>query len=191
LGHIGKLKYSDHDVVDEEKFPELAKRVYMDTMGTNLFGEPIDKPLQWATRLEKTGILGLVDIPHFGRGQHATACVKQLLVVTHGGDIWLEKIVLIDVELIANIMEFPSRGMDPAHFLDDKARENVLAEEMNKKYGTNRGTRGIIIKRINDVATQLGGKILSCKWIRKCHREEFQAGAIVVASKCTEGTTVS
>jgi hypothetical protein len=191
LGHIGKLKYSDHDVADEDKFLELAKRVYMETVGTNPFGEPIDQPLQWETGLEKTGILGLVDLPHFGRGQHATACVKQLLAVMHGGDIWLDKLISIDVELIANIIGFPSQGMDPTQFLDDKAREKVLAEEMKKKYGTDRGTRGIIIKRINDVATQLGTKILACKLLRKFRREEVPAGVVAVAAQCAEGTTVS
>jgi hypothetical protein len=44
--------------------------------GTNPFGEPIDQSLQWATRLEKTGILGLLDLPHFGRGHHTTTCFK-------------------------------------------------------------------------------------------------------------------
>jgi hypothetical protein len=36
--------------------------------------------------------------------------------------------------------------MDPALIVDDKSKEKSLAEEMKKKYGTNRGTRGIIIK---------------------------------------------
>jgi hypothetical protein len=108
LGHIGKLKYLDHDVADTDKFLELAKRVYMETMGTNRVGEPIDQPLQWETGLEKIGILGLVDLPHFGHGKYETSCVKQLLAVTHGGDIWLDKLVSIDVDLIANITGFPS-----------------------------------------------------------------------------------
>jgi hypothetical protein len=108
LGHIDKLKYSDHDVADTDKFPEFAKRVYLETVGTISVGEPIDQPLQWATGLEKTIILGLLDLPHFGRGQYASGCVKQLLVVTHGGDIWLDKLVSIDVELIANITRLPS-----------------------------------------------------------------------------------
>jgi hypothetical protein len=82
-------------------------------VGVNAVGEPIDQPLQWATGLEKTGILGLLDLPHFGRGQYANSCVKQLMAVTHGGDIWLDKLVSIDVELIAHITGFPSRGMDP------------------------------------------------------------------------------
>jgi hypothetical protein len=34
LGHVGKLKYSDHDVADEAKFPELAQRVFIQTIGT-------------------------------------------------------------------------------------------------------------------------------------------------------------
>jgi hypothetical protein len=84
LGLIDKLKYSDHDVADPDKFPEFAKRVYLDTVGTNLVGEPIDQPLQWETWLGKTRILDLLDVPHFCRGQYASACVKQLLTVTHG-----------------------------------------------------------------------------------------------------------
>jgi hypothetical protein len=62
LGHIRKLKYLDHDIVDENKFLELAKRVYMETVGTSRFGELFDQPLQWATRLQRTIILGLVDL---------------------------------------------------------------------------------------------------------------------------------
>jgi hypothetical protein len=85
LGHIEKLKYSDHDVADTDKFPEFAKRVYLQTMGVNAVGEPIEQPLQWATGLEKTRILGLLDLPHFGRGQYTSGCIKQLLAVTHGG----------------------------------------------------------------------------------------------------------
>jgi hypothetical protein len=42
----------------------------------------------------------------------------------------LDKLISIDVELIANITGFPSRGMDLAQFIDDKAKEKVLVEEM-------------------------------------------------------------
>jgi hypothetical protein len=99
-------------------------------------------------------------------------CVKKLLAVTHGGDIWLDKPVPINVELIAQITGLPTRGMDLALILDDKSKEKTLAEEMNNKYGTDRGTRGIIIKWINNVMTQLGAKILACKLLRKCHKDK-------------------
>ena len=73
--------------------------------------------------------------------------------------------------------------MDPTLILDDKSKEKVLAEEMKKKYGTTRGTRGIIIKWINNPATQLGTNILACKLLRKCHKDEVPARVIVVAAQ--------
>jgi hypothetical protein len=76
----------------------------METVGTIRFGEPLDQPLQWETGLQRTRILGLVDLPHFARGQHVNACVKQLIEVMHGRDIWLDKRVSIDVELITQII---------------------------------------------------------------------------------------
>jgi hypothetical protein len=53
--------------------------------------------------------------------------------------------------------------MDLSLILDDKSKEKALAEEMKNKYDTYRGTRGIIIKWINNVATKLGAKILAYK----------------------------
>jgi hypothetical protein len=111
-----------------------------------------------------------------------TACVKQLLAVTHGGDIWLDKPVPISVELIAQITGLPTRGMDPVLIMDDKSKEKALADEMKNKYGTTRGMRGIMIKRINNASTQLGAKILACKFPRKCYKDEVPAGVIAVAA---------
>jgi hypothetical protein len=96
LGYVEKLKYSDHNVTNKRKFLEFMKRLYLQTMGINEVGDSIDQPLQWVAGLEKMGILGLLDLPHFGRGQYANNCVKQLMAVTHSGDIWLDKLVMID-----------------------------------------------------------------------------------------------
>jgi len=76
------------------------------------------------------------------------------------------------------------------YFLDEKDREKELAEEMKNKYDTDRGTRGIIIKRIKNVATHLGTKILACKLLRKCRREEFLVGVVAIVAQCPEGTTM-
>jgi hypothetical protein len=80
--------------------------------------------------------------------------------------------------------------MDPTHFLDNKAREKELVEEMKNKYGTDRGTQRIILKRINDVTTQMGAKILSCKLLRKCRREEVPSRVVAIATQCIERTIV-
>jgi hypothetical protein len=191
LVHIEKIKYSDQDVTDTDKFPKFTKRVYLQTVGVNVIGEPIEQPLQWAIGLEKIGILDLLDLLYFGRGQYTNGCVKQLMAVTHDGDIWLDKLVSIDIELIAHIIGLSSRGMDPMQFLDNKKKEKALVEDMKKKYCTDRGMRGIVIKRINDVTTQMAAKILACKMLRKCHREEVSTGVVIVATQCVEGTTVS
>ena len=81
--------------------------------------------------------------------------------------------------------------MDPMLILDDKSKEKALAEEMKKKYGIDRGTRGIIIKWINDTATQLGENILACKLLRKFRKDEVPVGVIIVATQCAEGTFMS
>jgi hypothetical protein len=44
LGHVEKLRYSDHDVTDTDKFPEFSKKFYLDTVGIGHFGEPINQP---------------------------------------------------------------------------------------------------------------------------------------------------
>jgi phosphomannomutase len=75
--------------------------------------------------------------------------------------------------------------MDPTLILNDKSKEKVLAEKMKKKYFTARGTRGIIIKRINNEMTQLSANILACKLLRKFRKDEVPVGVIAVATQCT------
>jgi hypothetical protein len=81
--------------------------------------------------------------------------------------------------------------MDLVLILDNKSKEKALAKEMKKKYGTARGKMGIIIKRINNAATQLGANILAYKLLRKCHKDEVLTGVIAVATQCTEGIFMS
>jgi hypothetical protein len=57
------------------------------------------------------------------------------MAVTHGGDLWLDKLISIDVELITHITGMPSWGMDFTQFLEDKTKEKALTEEMKNKYG--------------------------------------------------------
>jgi hypothetical protein len=77
--------------------------------------------------LDRTSILGLLKLPHFGRGQYATACIKELLAVMHGGDIWLDIPFPITIEFIAQKTGLPSWGMDPTLILDHKSKEKALS----------------------------------------------------------------
>jgi hypothetical protein len=191
LGCMQKLWYSNHNVADMDKLPEFARKVYLDSVGTGPFGDPILQPKQWETRLANTGILNLLDIPHFGKGHVVKNHVKKLMAVTHGGYLLMEDPISIDVEIIAFIIGVPSRGENPMKYLDDKTKEKVLVEEMKKTYGTERGSCRIIIKCINDAAKRLATKLMACKLLRKCRKEEFPVGVIAAASQCMEGTMLN
>jgi hypothetical protein len=95
-------------------------------------GVPILEPKQWIVGLYNTGIMNLLEIPHFGRGKDVNNCVKQLLALVHGGILWMDRPVSIDVYLIAKIIGFPTDGENPEQYLDDKTKEKSLAEEMKK-----------------------------------------------------------
>jgi hypothetical protein len=54
--------------MDIDKFPEFVKRVYLQTVVLDVFGQSVNQPIQWVAGLEKMGILCLLELPHFGRG---------------------------------------------------------------------------------------------------------------------------
>jgi hypothetical protein len=78
LKKVPKLRYSDHDVCDAKKFPDLAEEAYLVNTGEiGPLGKPIMEPTQWITGLYNSGIMNLLDIPHFGCGKNVGLYVKQ------------------------------------------------------------------------------------------------------------------
>jgi len=53
---------------------------------------------------------------------------------------------------------------------------------MKKKCVTKRGLCRIIIKHISDAITRMATKIMACKLLRKCCKEEFPIRVFVVAT---------
>jgi len=67
LGLVGSLIFLDHDLADIKKFPELAPDNYL---RTSLKLDSLIITVEskgWATILQRTSILNLLEIPHFGR----------------------------------------------------------------------------------------------------------------------------
>jgi hypothetical protein len=85
VGGVNTMKYSDHDVADTIKFLDLSQQNYMESRGEGPSGAPLLEPAQWILGLYNTGIMNLLDIPHFGCGKHINDCVKKLLARVHGG----------------------------------------------------------------------------------------------------------
>jgi hypothetical protein len=112
--------------------------------------------------------MNLLDILHFGNGKHVNGCVKELLVRVHGGILWMDRTVPINVDLIAEIIGLHIDGKKPEKYLEDKTQEKAISDEIKEKYGIERGNRGIKINDINDPATWFATKLLGCKLKHKC-----------------------
>jgi hypothetical protein len=93
-------------------------------------GRPVLEPAQWIKGLYNSGIMNLLDIPHFGRGKNVGLCIKQLVARVHGGILWMDRLVQIDMALITKIKGFPTVGAQPEDFLENKACEKELAEQV-------------------------------------------------------------
>ena len=66
LGHVNDLKYQDYNLLDHVKFPQFQVDQYM-VMTVN----PATKvealtPQAWIASLQPSGLLNLLQIPHFG-----------------------------------------------------------------------------------------------------------------------------
>jgi hypothetical protein len=98
---------------------------------------------EWATGLQRIGILNRLETPHFGRSAKINACVKLLLSFLHGGFLLLGRLMSIDTQLIMQITGFLLVGKDPLLFFVDKTREKALTKKMKEKYSTHKEAHGV------------------------------------------------
>jgi hypothetical protein len=148
LGKVPRLRYADHDVCDMAKFPELSEENYLINTGEiGPLGRLVLEPMQWIKGLYNSGIMNLLDIPHFGCGKNVGLCFKQLVSQVHGGILWMDRPVQIGVELISKITGFPMVGAQPEEFLENKAHEKELAEQVKAQFDTTRGIEASSSKR--------------------------------------------
>jgi hypothetical protein len=99
--------------------------------------------------------------------------------------------VPIDVDLITKITGLPIDWVKPEKYLDDNKKETTILEEVKSQFGTDRGSKGMIIKNINDPATRFATKLMDCKLLRKCHKEEAPSRVVSTVMQCMEGTILS
>jgi hypothetical protein len=55
-----------------------------------------------------SGIMNLLDIPHFGHDKNVGLYVKQLVSCVHRGILCMDRLVQIDVPLISKIIGIPT-----------------------------------------------------------------------------------
>jgi hypothetical protein len=61
------------------------------------------------------------------QGKEINNCVKELMVVLHGGFLWMEEIVSIDMKSITFMTSLSSLGKSPMQYLDEKKKDKALS----------------------------------------------------------------
>ena len=98
-------------------------------------GGPIQQILKpWASGLDKSGLLGLINMPHFGHLNEAHACVRKLLVCFHGGMLWLNTLILVTIDLIASITGLLKAGEDPTQYIRGRDTDKKLAKQLKERF---------------------------------------------------------
>jgi hypothetical protein len=94
---IAALKFSDFNLGDRKVYNMLTPHKYLTrTKGKNLK----IVPQSWTMNLAQSTLLNVMNIPHFERHQEVNACVKLLLSCYHGGYLWLNCHIIVDLTLI-------------------------------------------------------------------------------------------
>jgi hypothetical protein len=99
--------------------------------------------------------------------------------------------VSIDIELIAWITRFLMVGEDLLPLFTDKANEKAWLERMKEKFDMFRGAHRLDVLSINDDYASFVMQVLSCKFLRKCHKDQVLACAIGEMDKCIEGVQLN
>jgi hypothetical protein len=69
---------------------------------------------------------------HFPHHEEVNACIKLLLLCYHGGYLWLDKIITVDLALIYQIIGLILKGPDPQQFYPGKTSD---AQRIKESYG--------------------------------------------------------
>jgi hypothetical protein len=150
---VTTLKFCDFNLGDRKVYNMLAPYKYLTrTKGknSNLI------PQQWTMNLAQSTLLNVMKIPHFDKHQEVNACVKLLLASYHGGYLWLDHRITVDLELINRIIELSMQGPDPHEYYPRKTVDHTLAQKIKEAHGdVEKGTRGCKVASIESGAVCL------------------------------------
>ena len=81
----------------------------------------------------------------------------------HGGFLWLDRKVSMEIELIAVITGLPLGVPNPTPFFAAKDKDIALTNNLKDKYDLTRDTRGFFIASINYHTVRFAAKVLDRK----------------------------
>jgi hypothetical protein len=142
LERIPTLNISDYNLGDRKSYGMLAPHKYL----TNTKGKKSKIiPQPWKMDIMKSTILDVMKIPHFGRHQEVNACIKLLLSCFHGGYLWLDRRITVDLTLIHRITRLSMQGAcrDQTHKKSIQGRLQIVpwCRRLNKPMAMSRRGR--------------------------------------------------
>jgi hypothetical protein len=185
LGMILALKISDFNLDDRKNYAMLTPHHYlMKTTGK----KPKIVPQPWIKEIAWSTILNIMKIPHFDRHQEVNACAKILLSCFHGGYLWLDRRITVDLMLIHLIIGLSMQGPDTRKFYPGKTSDRSLVQRIKEAYGNvEKGKRGYKVASIQDGTVRLTCQLITDKLIRKNRPTQFTDFIVELEEKCIEG----
>ena len=126
-----RLKFEDHDLlllkdVQDEPYESVPM----------VPSAPIQRiPQPWASGLDHSGLLGLINMRHFGRLNESHVCVKKLLACFHGGMLWLNIPIPVTIDLITSIIGLSKAGEDLAQYIHGSDTDKTLSKQLKERFG--------------------------------------------------------
>jgi hypothetical protein len=162
---VATLKFSDLNLGDRKFYGMLAPYKYL----TKKKGKNSKiVPQQWTMDLAQSTLLNIMKIPHFDRHQEVNGCVKILLASYHGGYLWLNRHITVDLALINRITGLSMQGPDPHDYYPRNTMDRALAQKIKESYGiVEKGAQGYKVTSIQSDAVRLACQLIAGKLVCK------------------------
>jgi hypothetical protein len=138
--------------------------------------------------LAQSTLLNVMKIPHFDRHQEVNACVKLLLASYHGGYLWLNRRITIDLTLINRIIKLGMQGPDPHDYYPGKTTDHTLPQKIKESYGNvEEGARGYKVASIESCVVRLTCQLIAGNMVRKNQPTQVSGFVVDLIGKCAKG----
>ena len=187
LGYVNDLKCQEYNLLDHINFLQFQVDQYM-AMTVN----PATKvealtPQAWIASLQPSGLLNLLQIPHFGRSNEINAVVKVLLSCINGGNLWLDRIIDITIDLIHQITGLSKIGADLATHFVGKDQDIKLAVRLIRKYSLTRGGQAYGATQIEVKSLRFTVQLLAGRVLQKCRPNQVLGPKIELVNTARDG----
>jgi hypothetical protein len=156
---IAAFNFSDFNLGDHKVYNTLAPYKYLTrTKGKN----SKIVPRKWTMNLAQSTLLNVMKIPHFRHHQEVNAYVKMLLESYHGGYLWLNHPITVDLALINRIIGLSMQGPDPHDYYPRKTADCALSQKFKEDYGdVEKGMRGYKVAYIHSSTVHLACQLIA------------------------------